>query len=176
MNADATQRNAELQEPAKGWSGGQPAKGWSGGKPAKGWSGGEPAMTSRELEEPQRQAMNRLSGAVIGGAQEVSRRLGTGFLEKVYENALFHELRKRGVGADQQRRVQVVYDGEVVGAYIADLVVEDRLIVEIKAVVGLDRAHRQQCLNYLRATNHRLCLLLNFGRPRLEVARIVWHF
>jgi len=58
---------------------------------------------------------------------------------------------------------------------VPDLTVEGRLIVEIKALPGIDRAHRMQCLNYLRATNHRLCLLLNFGRPRLEVARIVWH-
>jgi len=121
------------------------------------------------------QEMNVLSGAVIGAAQTVSTRLGFGFLEKVYENALAYEVRKLRLLVEQQRPVHVYYEDQVVGAYVPDLTVEGRLIVEIKALPGIDRAHRMQCLNYLRATNHRLCLLLNFGRPRLEVARIVWH-
>jgi GxxExxY protein len=59
---------------------------------------------------------------------------------------------------------------------VPDLFVEDRVVVEIKALLGIDRAHRQQCLNYLRATGRSLCLLLNFGRPQLQVARVVWNF
>lgn len=122
-----------------------------------------------------REGLNRISHIVIGSAQTVSTRLGFGFLEKVYENALSHEIRKRGLQVEQQRPVHVYYDEQIVGDYIPDLMVEERVIVEIKAVYGLERIHRQQCLNYLRATDRRLCLPLNFGQPRLEVARIVWH-
>ena len=124
----------------------------------------------------QREGMNRISHAVIGAAQTVSSRLGFGFLEKVYENALSHEIRKRGLEVEQQRPVHVYYDDQIVGDYVPDLMVEERVIVEVKAVAGLERIHRQQCLNYLRATDRRICLLLNFGRAHLEVARVVWHF
>jgi GxxExxY protein len=123
-----------------------------------------------------REELNRLSGAVIGAAQAVSSALGHGFLEKVYENALCVELRKRGVRVRQQAPMQVAYDGIVVGNYIPDLIVEDSLIVEIKAVASIERVRRQQCLNYLRAGNLRLGLLLNFGRAHLEVGRVVNHF
>jgi GxxExxY protein len=126
--------------------------------------------------EQQRQEMNRISGTVIGAAHAVSNGLGFGFLEKVYENALSHEIRKRGLQVEQQRPVHVYYDRQIVGAYVPDLFVEDRVVVEIKALLGIDRALRQQCLNYLRATGRSLCLLLNFGRPQLQVARVVWNF
>jgi GxxExxY protein len=126
--------------------------------------------------DTERRKLNAVSRAIIGAAQTVSTTLGYGFLEKVYENALLVELRNRSVCVDQQRPVHVFFDGRIVGDYIPDLMVENCVIVEIKAVTGLDRIHRQQCLNYLRATNLRLALLLNFGRPRLEVGRIVWHF
>ena len=122
----------------------------------------------------ERQVLNGLSGKVIGAAQTVSTHLGYGFLEKVYENALAHEIRKSGLHVSQEKPVHVFYDGQIVGDYVPDLTVEDLIIVEIKAVQALDRAHRHQCVNYLRATDRRLCLLLNFGRPHLEVARIAW--
>jgi GxxExxY protein len=124
----------------------------------------------------ERQVMNTLSRKVIGAAQTVSTRLGYGFLEKVYENALAHEVRKTGFRVIQQQPVHVLYDGEIVGNYLPDIMVEDALIVEIKAIAALNRIHRHQCLNYLRATDRRLCLLLNFGRPHLEIAGIVWQF
>ena len=69
-----------------------------------------------------------------------------------------------------------IFAGEVVGDYVPDLLVEDRVIVGVKAVTALERHHRQQCINYLKATSRRVCLLINFGRPRLEVRRLVWHF
>ena len=99
--------------------------------------------------------------------------IGCGFLEKVYENALAHELRKAGLKAEQQHGITVHYDGVVVGEYAADLLVDGVLLVELKAVKELDDIHLAQCLNYLRATNLRLCLLMNFGKPKLEVRRIV---
>ena len=112
---------------------------------------------------------------MIGAAQRVSLALGVGFLEKVYENSLMLELRKSGLCVDQQQPIHVHYEGRVVGDYIPDILVESEIVVEIKAVPAIDPIHRQQCINYLRATDLRICLLLNFGRPRLEVsAIIVW--
>jgi len=113
-----------------------------------------------------------LTEKVIACAFSVSNTLGCGFLEKVYENALAHELRKAGMGVRQQYPVRVTYDGVIVGDYTADLLVEDRVLIELKAVRALDNVHLAQCLNYLKATGMRICLLMNFGRPRVEVRRI----
>jgi GxxExxY protein len=118
-------------------------------------------------------SLNALSHRIIGCALTVAGTLGVGFVEKVYENALAHELRKAGLAADRQRRVTVWYDGVAVGNYAADFVVEDSILVELKTVRALDDAHRAQCLNYLKATGLRLCLLANFGVPRLDVRRVV---
>ena len=117
--------------------------------------------------------INAVSEKVIGCAQRVSNTLGCGFLEKVYENALIHELRKSGIKAEQQKRFVVIYEGANVGEYVADLVVEDLVIMETKAVRILDDSHMAQCLNYLKATGLRLGLLLNFGVPRVAVRRVV---
>jgi len=116
--------------------------------------------------------LNELSGRVIGCSFTVLNTLGVGFLEKVYENALMLELCKAGLAVVQQRGVAVVYDGTVVGEYFVDLMVEGSLLVELKTVKALDAAHRAQCVNYLKATGLQLCLLLNFGRSRLEVRRV----
>jgi GxxExxY protein len=99
--------------------------------------------------------------------------LGAGFAEKVYENALAHELRKAGLAVLQQQVVAVHYDGIVVGEYVTDLLVGDAIVVELKAVRALDKAHMAQCINYLTATGLHLCLLLNFGKARVEVQRVV---
>ena len=120
--------------------------------------------------------LNEVSGRVIGCAYTVLNKLGPGFLEKVYENALAHELRKSGLSVTQQRGLTVLYDGIVAGEYVVDLLVEDVLLVELKAVKTLDETHRAQCLNYLRASCTRLCLLLNFGTARLEVKRLINDF
>jgi len=105
---------------------------------------------------------------VIGCAFKVGNRLGAGFSEKVYENALAHELRKAGFRAEQQVQIKVFYDGVVVGDYIGDLVVEGVVLLELKAVRTLEDAHRAQCINYLAATGLPICLLINFGR-KVEV-------
>ena len=117
--------------------------------------------------------LNEITGAIIGAAQSVSSTLGCGFLEKVYENALVLELRLRGWQVAQQKAVEVRYREEIVGEYMADLIVDRRVVVELKAVASLETVHKAQCLNYLRATGMRLAILLNFGRPRLEVRRVV---
>jgi GxxExxY protein len=120
--------------------------------------------------------LNVLSEQIIRGAFSVSNTLGCGFLEKVCENALAHELRKMGVAVAQQRGIVVTYDDIVVGEYAVDLLVEESVLVELKAVRAFDDIHQAQCINYLRATGIRLCLLLNFGKPRVDIKRIVCDF
>jgi len=114
-----------------------------------------------------------LTERIIGCAYGVSNGLGAGFLEKVYENALRIELQRSGLAVRQQHPVPVLWRGEVVGDYFADLLVESAVIVELKAAKALDEIHLAQCLNYLRATGLPLCLLLNFGLPTVEVKRVV---
>jgi GxxExxY protein len=126
--------------------------------------------------ETRREWLDGISRITIGAAQAVNSKLGFGFLEKVYENALAIELRNRGMNLDQQHPIRVRYGEEIVGDYIADLLIEGSIVVEVKAVSLLNRAHHAQCINYLRATGLSVCLLLNFGRPRLELKRIVWNF
>lgn len=124
----------------------------------------------------ERRRLDELTEKIIGAAHEVSNFLGPGFLEKVYENALLNELREKNVEVVPQHQFQVFYKGVLVGDYQADLVVEHLVIVELKAVKNLDDVHAAQCLNYLKASGLNVCLLLNFGRPRLDVRRIVHGF
>jgi GxxExxY protein len=119
---------------------------------------------------------DEISRKIIGCAYTVSNELGSGFLEKVYENALAHDLRKAGLVARQQHGINVMYDGVVVGEYSADILVNDSVIIELKTVKGLDDIHVAQCLNYLRGTGLNLCLLLNFATPRVQVRRVVHEF
>jgi GxxExxY protein len=120
--------------------------------------------------------LDLISDRTIACAYSVSNKLGCGFLEKVYENALAHELRKAGLAVVQQHPVQVLYDGVVVGDYVADLLVADEILLELKAVKAFDEIHSAQCLNYLRATGKRVCLLINFAKPKVEVKRFVNKF
>ena len=117
--------------------------------------------------------IDAISNRIIGCALTVANTLGSGFLEKVYENALALELRRAGLAVAQQHGISVVYLGVTVGEYVVDLLVEGVLLVELKTVRALDHGHRAQCINYLRATGMQLCLLLNFGTPRLEIKRVV---
>lgn len=104
-----------------------------------------------------------LTKGIIGAFYDVYNSLGYGFLEKVYENALTIELRHRGFQVEQQYSIQVLYRGEVVGDYFADLVVNDLVILELKATKDLAARHEAQLLNYLKATRFEVGLLLNFG-------------
>ena len=118
----------------------------------------------------------RLSNRVIGCAQTVSRELGTGFLEAVYENALTLELESEGIVFERQHPLDVYYKRQRVGHYQADLVIEGKIIVEIKAVLSLNACHKAQVINYLRATGMSVGLLLNFGASQLGIQRIVWKY
>ena len=103
----------------------------------------------------------------------VYNKLGYGFLEKVYENAMMIEFKKDDVLAVSQFAIKVVYEGEVIGEYFADVMVENKVIVEIKAAKKLALEHEAQLLNYLKATNIEVGLLLNFG-PKPEIKRKVF--
>ncbi len=120
-----------------------------------------------------KQALTLVSEKIIGYSFIVLNTLGVGFLEKVYENALVHELRDAGLMVKQQHDVLVHYKDVVVGVYTADLLVENAVLAELKVIRSLDAIHQAQCINYLKATGLWLCLLLNFGNSRLEVKRLV---
>ena len=123
--------------------------------------------------ELNREEINQFTEKIIACVYRVSNTLGSGFLEKVYENALAIELRNNGVKVEQQHPIKVFYDGQAVGDFAADLLVEGCVIVELKAVRTFDDVHSAQCLNYLKATGLTICLLVNFGRPRVEIKRLV---
>ena len=109
-----------------------------------------------------------LAGKVIGLAMRVHSTLGAGFLESVYQKALAYELKKAGLKFEAEKPLKVFYDGVLVGEFVADFLVEDELIVELKAVQGLVPAHEVQTVNYLIATGKDIGLLINFGGERLE--------
>jgi GxxExxY protein len=123
-----------------------------------------------------RESLDALSERVIGAFFEVSSALGAGFLEKVYERALLQELALMGIGVKSQVPFSVFYKGLCVGQYLADLVVEGSLLVELKCVERLAGEHSAQCTNYLRASGIGVCLLVNFQQPRVEWRRIVAGF
>jgi len=117
--------------------------------------------------------LNDITYAINGAVFEINNILGPGFLEKVYENALLVELKSRGLKVKSQVSITVSYKGEVVGDYTADLLVEDKVIVELKTVENLDRAHEAQLLNYLKATGLHVGLLVNFKHKKADIKRMV---
>jgi len=114
-----------------------------------------------------------LSYKVVGLAIQVWKELGYGFLEKVYENALMILLQESGIKAEQQVPIKVNFHGKVVGDYIADILVENQIILELKAQDKIIDVHKAQTLNYLKATGLKLAIVLNFGKDRLESERLV---
>jgi GxxExxY protein len=114
-----------------------------------------------------------LSYQIVGLAMEVLNELGYGFLEKVYENALMYLLRGAGIRAEQQKTIPVWFRGELVGDYCGDILVEDKILLELKSVEFVVNVHRSQILNYLKATRMELGILLNFGKAALEHERFV---
>jgi GxxExxY protein len=129
-----------------------------------------------QMHADSREYLNGLAEKVVGAAFEVANVLGPRFLEKVYERAMVAELTMRGIRVRPQAPISVVYKGNVVGDYFADLLVEEILIVELKYVEALGDEHLAQCLNYLKATGRQLALMMNFRRNRLEWKRVVLDF
>jgi GxxExxY protein len=117
--------------------------------------------------------VNELTYQINGAVFEVNRELGPGFLEKVYENALLVELVERGLKVESQVPIKVKYKGKEVGEYYADIVVENRVILEIKVADSLQKIHEAQLLNYLKATGYNIGLLVNFTYPKAEIKRFV---
>ncbi len=117
--------------------------------------------------------VNDITYKINGAVFEVQKELGPGFLEKVYENALMTELKQRGIKAECQVPVNVHYKGKIVGEYIADLLVEGQVLIELKTVERLERIHEAQLLNYLKATGLKIGLLVNFRNKKAEIKRMV---
>ena len=126
--------------------------------------------------DERRLELARITRRILGCVYRVSNKLGCGFLEKVYENALAIELYRAGLAFERQWPIKAFYDDLVVGEFAVDLLVEHEILVELKATKGLDEIHSAQCMNYLKASRRRVCLLINFGRPRAEIKRIVSQF
>ncbi len=114
-----------------------------------------------------------LSYAIVGAAMEVHRILGPGFLESVYEAALAYELTLRGIHFEPQKHLPVYYKEHLLGEYIADLVIEGQIIIELKAISAISAAHEAQAHHYLAATGLKLAIILNFGAESLQQKRIV---
>ena len=117
--------------------------------------------------------INDITYKINGAVFEVNRVLGSGFLEKVYKNALLLEIKKQGLKAEKQVPIKVLYKNHLVGEYIADIFVEKKVVVEIKTVENLDKVHEAQLLNYLKPTGLQVGLLVNFKHPKAEIKRMV---
>lgn len=120
--------------------------------------------------------LNEITEKIIGCAYLVCNQLGAGFVEKVYENALAIELRKASIHYQQQAPFVVKYNQAVVGEFVCDFLVESKVILELKAVKAIDENHLAQCMNYLKAGNMRLGLVINFGKPKVEIKRVILGF
>ena len=113
-----------------------------------------------------------LTQQIIEAAFRVHKILGYGFLEKVYQNALMIELTKKGIRAESERPLKIHYESDIVGDYICDIVVEDKVILELKAVKEINKIHEVQLVNYLKGTGIEVGLLINFG-PSVQIKRKV---
>ena len=117
--------------------------------------------------------LNDITYVINGAIFEVNKGLGPGFLEKVYEKALLYELKNRGLKSVGQAPITVNYKGQCVGEYFADILVEDRVIIELKTAKKIEKIHEAQLLNYLKATGIQVGLLVNFRYPKAEIKRLV---
>lgn len=115
---------------------------------------------------------NELTGKILEGSFEVVNELGAGFLESVYEREFFVALKQKGLNVTLQVPLHVKFRGVIVGDFFADMFVEEKVLVELKAVRSLTGEHKAQVINYLKATGIRVGLLINFGKPKLEYFRL----
>jgi GxxExxY protein len=116
---------------------------------------------------------DEITSKIIGAIYEVHSILGPGFLEAVYQKALVKELQLRGLYLEEQKELHVIYKGADVGCYFPDILVENKVIIELKALDALKPVHQAQLINYLKATGIRVGLLVNFGSARAEFKRFV---
>ena len=120
-----------------------------------------------------KKAIDELSNKIIGAAIEVHKTLGPGFIEKLYERALVYEFQKRKIEFTNQRVIHVRYKEIRLSNQRIDFLIEDEIILELKAVSQIDKLHIAQMLSYLKATNKKLGLILNFAKPTLEIKRVI---
>jgi len=126
----------------------------------------------KEIIDPQ-YPLSQLTGEIIGSAMEVHRHLGNGFPEFMYQRALAIEFSLRGINFKREASIDVFYKGEKIGSRQPEFIVEQQVIVELKAMLSLENRHIVQALNYLEAYRLEIGLLINFGAPSLEFRRIV---
>jgi GxxExxY protein len=122
------------------------------------------------------QRLTQITEIIIGCAFNVSNSLGIGFLEKVYHNSLLIELMKTELKIESQKPISVYYENQIVGEFFADIMVEDQVIVELKAARSIEPLHEAQMINYLRACNRRYGLILNFGTSKLGIKRMLYGY
>ena len=122
---------------------------------------------------PPKLIYQELSSAIINAAFEVHNQLGPGLLEKLYERAMVIELQERGHQVEQQKAIIAKYKNQVIGKHILDLVVDDKIILELKALTETHPIHKQQALSYLKATGYQLALVINFGASRVQTHRVI---
>ncbi len=128
-----------------------------------------------QKEKLNTEQINELSNKLIGYAIKVHKSLGPGFIEKIYAKALAYELEKDKIKFIQEKSIRVKYEGLLLGEHRLDLLIEDEIILEIKAVYEINNFHMAQMLSYLKAANKKLGLILNFSRSRLQIKRIVYN-
>jgi GxxExxY protein len=114
-----------------------------------------------------------LTNKIIELAIKVHKKLGPGFVERIYEKALSHEMNKFGIKHEKQKLIRIIYDEILLGDQRVDMIIEDKIIIELKAVSELNSIHQAQMLSYLKSSNKRVGLILNFAKPRLEIKRIM---
>ena len=112
-----------------------------------------------------------ITNKILAACFEVSKELGAGFLESVYQNAVIIALQERGLTIDREHRLDVSFHGQIVGQFCADILVENKIILELKAMSGLTDVNKAQLINYLKGTGIEVGLLINFGNPKLEYRR-----
>jgi GxxExxY protein len=128
-------------------------------------------MVAKTAEE-----LNDLSNRIIGIAIDIHKKLGPGFQEKIYEEALLTEFKKATIGFERQKVVRVDYEGQGLGNQRIDLILDGEVILEIKACTKIIQIHRDQVISYLKTADKKLGLILNFGRSKLEIKRVVHNF
>jgi GxxExxY protein len=128
-------------------------------------------MVAKTAEE-----LNDLSNRIIGIAIDIHKKLGPGFQEKIYEEALLTEFKKATIGFERQKVVRVDYEGQGLGNQRIDLILDGEVILEIKACTKIIPIHRDQLISYLKTADKKLGLILNFGRSKLEIKRVVHNF
>ncbi len=125
------------------------------------------------LQEEDKLLYKELSYKIVGLAMNVHSGLGGGFLERVYENALAVLMRRQMLNFQQQYPLKVYFEGEVIGEYFADIIVEKKIILELKVAEAITPVHKAQAINYLKATKLQLAIILNFGKQSLQYERVV---